>query len=698
MRLIFFSLACSFITAQKTTAQACIADYFFTSYKGAYDQRISRSITTSRQELITVGSVFYQKGEMYFTDGWITKMTAQGNILWSKRYSFPRHNVVAFHDILLLPDSTYFIVGTVSYLWPIDTLQYSRDHWGILLHIDKQGRMLSSTQLSARFEPLVEQTTLQSISKTSNGDFILCGVITDQRNSRSTQLIIKINQKGKITWTSTLYSSEFAFDFGLTKTVQVSNGTIVVAGLLYQRAVGGFEIPKVGYYFIGLDNTTGAVRWSHSYLFVNNPSSSYFATTESLQRITELPGGNLSFVAYITDASCLSNPPYTSTSVNIITDEFGKLQQAIAYQNNQRGTYSAAAVDVGNGEQIILIDDEQNAPLLQIDSNGQMMWMKGYAVGSTISPASLNMGGSGYYMFLNDRGPYGGTTYLMKVDATASIDCKIGSAQLTSRDATASFTQETMQPDVKTSNEDTVLFSSVTVLTYDYPISSNNECIKACCKDIKDTVPDIILCSGQTYTLPDNYVVKDSGAYSVALTTPKGCDSISSYHFSVLKNPDLLKLYGKNCFEDTGTVVLIASSGFDHYNWMNTVISDSTYAVTKPGVYWVSISNYCGTKRDSLEVFEKCDFPVYMPNAFTPNGDGVNDDFGFPIQNKNLLLQLITYNRWGQRVFQTDNPIRRWDGTYKGSPQPNGAYLYVLQTKAPNGKNVTSKGTVTLIR
>jgi len=635
---------------------------------------------------------------MYFTDGWITKMTAQGTTIWSKRYNMPRHNVVAFRDILPGLDSTYFVVGTVSYLWPIDTVLYSRDHWGILLHIDKQGQILSSTQLSARFEPLIQQTFLQSISKTRDDNFILTGVITDQTSYRSTQIIIKMNRRGKIKWTSTLFSYQFAFAVNLTKSLQLRNENIVVAGLIYQRGSGGFGVPKVGYYFLALDNTTGAPLWNHAYLFINKPSSKYFATTESLQHIEELPNGNLSFIAFTTDSSGLSNPPYTSKSLNIITNDVGQLQQVTAYENSQPGTYPVAVLSAGKGNQLVLNDDGENAPLIQIDNSGQIKWLKGYATGSTVAPVSLNAADSGYYIFLNDRGPYGGSSFLMKVDATASIDCKNAFAQLTAKDVTSLIVPEDAMLSIKASNEDTVLFSSLDVLTYDYPVGSNVKCIKACCKDVTDTVLNKTLCSGDTYTLPDKYIVRDSGTYYVPYKQAKGCDSIAYYHFNIVKNPGSLKLSGEICLEGISSTVLTANSGFDKYNWTNTITTDSTYIVTKPGVYWVEVSNNCGSKRDSIEVFDKCDIPVYIPNAFTPNGDGLNDVFNVPPQKQNKFISLTIYNHWGQKIFETKDESKGWDGRIINLLQPVGIYVYVVIVHGISGKTITKKGTVNLIR
>ena len=209
---------------------------------------------------------------------------------------------------------------------------------------------------------------------------------------------------------------------------------------------------------------------------------------------------------------------------------------------------------------------------------------------------------------------------------------------------------------------------------------------------------NITLCEGDTYVLPTNYIVKDSGTYYINNKTLNGCDSVSFYHFTVVKDPSTLNVKGEFCLEGTDSVKLTATAGFDNYTWMTTTMPDSFYTVRTPGIYKVSVSNSCGSKTAEKQVYAKCEFTIYMPTAFTPNGDGLNDVFRVPKQNKNLLIQLIIYNRWGQKVFQTSDLDNGWDGTCKGIKQPIGSYVYLLKMKSILGRPIDSKGLFTLIR
>ncbi len=89
---------------------------------------------------------------------------------------------------------------------------------------------------------------------------------------------------------------------------------------------------------------------------------------------------------------------------------------------------------------------------------------------------------------------------------------------------------------------------------------------------------------------------------------------------------------------------------------------------------------------------------IYVPNAFTPNGDGLNDVF-IPIGlglEKFITFQI--YNRWGQLLFSTGDEGKGWDGTFNGQPQSNGTYVWMARGVDYKGATVQRKGYVSLIR
>jgi len=72
---------------------------------------------------------------------------------------------------------------------------------------------------------------------------------------------------------------------------------------------------------------------------------------------------------------------------------------------------------------------------------------------------------------------------------------------------------------------------------------------------------------------------------------------------------------------------------------------------------------------------------LYIPNAFTPNGDGKNDQWVITALAAYPLAKIIIFNRYGEVVFEAQSASQYWNGTYKGKPIPMGGYTYVIDLK-----------------
>ncbi|MBK8681166.1 MAG: gliding motility-associated C-terminal domain-containing protein [Bacteroidetes bacterium] len=143
------------------------------------------------------------------------------------------------------------------------------------------------------------------------------------------------------------------------------------------------------------------------------------------------------------------------------------------------------------------------------------------------------------------------------------------------------------------------------------------------------------------------------------------------------------------------------------YNW-NTGESSQLITVINPGIYSVVINPtdmVCDITKTIIanQLIDVCDPIINIPNAFSPNGDGVNDHlviFGAAIQE----LDIYIYNRWGELVYASDdlsllnNSDMGWDGTFNGEPQEMGSYAYVLIVKGGSGKSIQLNGSITLVR
>lgn len=88
---------------------------------------------------------------------------------------------------------------------------------------------------------------------------------------------------------------------------------------------------------------------------------------------------------------------------------------------------------------------------------------------------------------------------------------------------------------------------------------------------------------------------------------------------------------------------------------------------------------------------------VFVPNTFTPNGDGKNDFFRV-YSNVTKSIHWMVFNQWGEKIFESNDIQGTWDGIYKGKPQPIGVYVYVVSGMLTDGTKVNQKGTFNLVR
>jgi gliding motility-associated-like protein len=204
------------------------------------------------------------------------------------------------------------------------------------------------------------------------------------------------------------------------------------------------------------------------------------------------------------------------------------------------------------------------------------------------------------------------------------------------------------------------------------------------------------------YTTPGTYTVKlianDPATCNLTdtFTSTITVRTVPSAAFTFAPNPGL---------ENTPTTFNNQSSNADRFAWD---FGDGGTSTQRNPVHQFNSSgtfNTCLIAFNSLGCSDTVCQPISarviplldIPNAFTPNGDGVNDQVlvrGFGIVKMNFRI----YNRWGQLVFQSGDQATGWDGKYKGALQPMDAYAYILDVEFTDGSRTTKKGDITLIR
>jgi gliding motility-associated-like protein len=151
----------------------------------------------------------------------------------------------------------------------------------------------------------------------------------------------------------------------------------------------------------------------------------------------------------------------------------------------------------------------------------------------------------------------------------------------------------------------------------------------------------------------------------------------------------------------------LSATGASNYTWSpvtglnNPNIANPVATITSPQQYLVTgidaLTNCAGT--DTITVFIKAvtDPGFFVPNAFSPNGDGINDCFKVTHYGTVKSVDISIYNRYGNLVFHTTNVNECWDGTYKGTPVSSDNYVYDIKTFNDCGTDI-KKGNLVLIR
>ena len=189
---------------------------------------------------------------------------------------------------------------------------------------------------------------------------------------------------------------------------------------------------------------------------------------------------------------------------------------------------------------------------------------------------------------------------------------------------------------------------------------------------------------------------ENSGNYAIKITDALGCQD------SIIVNARVVPLPSANFPTINDTIpfeqqfTLEATPGYFSYQW-NT--GDTTYYITgtEEGSYSVIIQTEegCTTVDSAYLKNVYMQFYFNVPNAFTPNGDGLNDTFR-PVATGDLIRQfsMVIYNRWGQKVFETSDPSIGWDG----EDAPAGVYTWTITYSDYLGKVSKFRGSVTLVR
>jgi gliding motility-associated-like protein len=223
---------------------------------------------------------------------------------------------------------------------------------------------------------------------------------------------------------------------------------------------------------------------------------------------------------------------------------------------------------------------------------------------------------------------------------------------------------------------------------------ANSVCVTVMCKTLtvrpgarQDQAVDI--CAGDTYIF-NGQSITQAGQYCNNFTSVNGCDSISCVTVSLNSLPDLTNLDIEYSVKSGDTISLIAPNGFSSYRWSPSIglsCDDCPSPLAFPQediIYTLEVTNEDGciaTRTVRTIVTPSCikDIPT-IPNAFTPNNDGINDFYTLGDIDLCGPMIFTVYNRWGNQVYQMVDWDNNWDGNSNNLGElPQGTYYISIE-------------------
>ncbi|MBT8327018.1 MAG: gliding motility-associated C-terminal domain-containing protein, partial [Bacteroidia bacterium] len=173
----------------------------------------------------------------------------------------------------------------------------------------------------------------------------------------------------------------------------------------------------------------------------------------------------------------------------------------------------------------------------------------------------------------------------------------------------------------------------------------------------------------------DSFTTQSTAGILWAQKTENGCSYRDSMNITVIDAP-VVSLGNDSLLCGGGTVSVDVSVAEGIYTWNDGYVG-GTRIISTTGYYQVTVTNKCGTASDDVDLeFLPFACDIFIPNAFSPNGDNHNNVFR-PVGNV-VLKKMEIYNRWGELLYEQDGNSLSWDGYYDGERVQTGQYYYVI--------------------
>lgn len=448
------------------------------------------------------------------------------------------------------------------------------------------------------------------------------------------------------------------------------------------------------------DTLIGSYLWNDGSMetsnYVSQAGSYYYTYTDSIGCVAYSDTANLIVLPApilnpIPDTSVCATSPLTFTAttdstliVNWYDDEHNFLSTGFSYSISSVLTATTLIVEVTDANGCTSLADTITISIIPPIASPLISVSDSLCVGNTLNLLATNLVGYTYYW----SGPGGFTSSSTSPSISPLTASNSGTYSLVVVNGycvsdIGSFEIEVLSPPTLTSSAD------VTICAGDTATLSATSSIGSLVWNNGYTSSTIIV----TPTSSTLYFVQTSNMCGTA------SDSITVY-----VNPLPYVDAGTDFTLLLGEAGQLNGSGAGTFLWTPSTVlscnncSDPTFNITQSQYFYLTITDRYGcVNSDSVLVSVSEESSVYIPNAFTPNNDGLNDQFivkGDDIES----VQMLIFNRWGDEIFKSNDKNVGWNGIYKSKLVEPLVYVYKIKVTMINGEENKYVGTVTLVK
>jgi gliding motility-associated-like protein len=209
---------------------------------------------------------------------------------------------------------------------------------------------------------------------------------------------------------------------------------------------------------------------------------------------------------------------------------------------------------------------------------------------------------------------------------------------------------------------------------------------------------NISLCPGDQVEIGGE-ILSAPGTYEILIRSVLSCDTLLYVQVELASLP-AMEIIGKDRVCEGESIILKAnpSDVLQSIIW-NTGESGAEIRITQGGLYSFEAITAASCQVKAEKWIGDCPSRrVYIPNAFTPNGDGINDEWRIYSIADIAELEVQIFDRWGSKVFTQKGESISWDGTFRNQKLAEGVYVYQLRISFEDGENREEKGEISLLR